>query len=241
MAQPPFVASITASQSIQGEISTVLCALIFAAWELLSLCAGRLGWAGRGGWGRGGCGILLGSACGGGTCPAEGARSPHLGAPHPGRQRPRNAVPSDVVWAQTFPRLENSSGALPLPSVCSGLSAGLQPSCCCADANVCPLIFPASVCTTEICSAPCSQHSFICPRILLRALACSWATSWPSDVSSPHAGVDASIFGSRQGLRSSLGSFLKLIRLYQEMAVLWIAHVAHQITRMSLPLFHRSP
>lgn len=175
--------------------------------------------------------------------PSRGSQEPTLGCSPPREAAAQECGALRCGLGSDSPRLENSSGALPLPSVCSGLSAGLQPSCCCADANVCPMIFPASVCATKICSAPCSQHSVICPCVLPWALSCSWALSWPSDVSFPHAGVDASIFGSRQGLRSSLGSCLqlKLIRLYWDMAVLWIAHIACQITWVSLPLFHGFP
>lgn len=51
-----------------------------------------------------------------------------------------------------------------------------------------------------------------------------WATSWPSDGSFCHAWAEASVLGSRQALRSCLGSLLqlKLIGLCLEMAVLWL-------------------
>lgn len=172
--------------------------------------------------------LLFGGICNGVTCPGEGAWSSHLGALHPGRQQPRYVVPLDVVWGSDSPCLEDSRGALLLPCVCSGLSSGLQPSCCCADVNISLVIFPARVCPTKISSAPCFQHMDLSvPEFCPWALSHNWATSWTSDVSFPHAWADVPIFGSRWGLRSSLGSLLqlKLIQLYLEVAVLWIAQM----------------
>lgn len=96
----------------------------------------------------------FGSSCNGITCPGEGAWSSHLGAPQPRRQWLRHVVPLDVVWGSGTARVENSRGALLLPSVCSSLSPGLCPSCCCADADICLLILSARVCTTSTGSAP---------------------------------------------------------------------------------------
>lgn len=156
----------------------------------------------------------FGSSCNGITCPGEGAWSSHLGAPQPRRQWLRHAVPLDVVWGSGTARLENSRGALLLPSVCSSLSPGLCPSCCCADADIYLLILPARVCTTSTGSAPAFSTRLyqtlsipgFCPWVLSH----NWAMSWTSDVSFPYAGVGTSIFGPRESLRSSLGNLLLL-------------------------------
>lgn len=77
-----------------------------------------------------------------------------------------------------------------LPPVCSGLSPGLQPSCCCADVNV-----PLELCPTSGSSA--SALSLYLPLGFAPGLCL--ATEPCPDVSFPHAGQT---FGSRQGSRS---------------------------------------
>lgn len=184
----------------------------------------------------------FGSSCNGITCPGEGAWSSHLGAPQPRRQWLRHAVPLDVVWGSGTAWVENSRGALLLPSVCSSLSPGLCPSCCCVDADICLLILPARVCTTSTGSAPAFstwlyQSLGFAPGLCLTTGPCPGHLI----VSFPHAGVDASIFGSRQSLRSSLGNLLllKVMWLYLDVAVLWIVHTAGQLMRLSLPFFQQ--
>lgn len=89
---------------------------------------------------------------------------------------------------------------------------------------------------------PCFQHMALSiPGFCPWALSHNWAMSWTSDVSFPHAGVDASIFGSRQSLRSSLGNLLllKVMWLYLDVAVLRIVHTAGQLMRLSLPFFQQ--
>lgn len=142
--------------------------------------------------------------------PRRGSLELTLGAPSPG------PAAQECAALKAGPGLSLSFLLSPFPGQRRSSAASLR------------LLWPGSglqpargLCRDQLCP-PLSAHGFSASGVCPWALSHSWAVSWASDVSFPHAGADAPVFGSRQGLRSSLGSLLqlKLIRRYLEMAVL---------------------